>query len=302
MPHKHLIGQILLDKNPGVLTVINKTEDVGTESVFRTFPYEVLAGPDDMDVTVMSNDCEFKFNFGKVYWNTRLNTEHERLIGKFREGETVCDVMAGVGPFAVPSGKKNVFVWANDLNPDSYEGLSWAIKRNKVDQFVHASCSDGQEFIRSATKSLPTAKRSAVLKPKRSRAITKPKPVQGERVIDEPASFDHYVMNLPASAVEFLGAFRGTYSGREREFQPYTERKLPMVHVYCFVPRRDTESEESQAVCDLVSKHLGHLITLESPDLEVWYVRLVSPKKKMFCASFRLPPEVAFGESENQAA
>jgi tRNA (guanine37-N1)-methyltransferase len=75
-----------------------------------------------------------------------------------------------------------------------------------------------------------------------------------------------------------------------------------MVHVYCFVPRRDTESEESQAVCDLVSKHLGHLITLESPDLEIWYVRLVSPKKKMFCASFRLPTEVAFWEFEGQTA
>jgi tRNA (guanine37-N1)-methyltransferase len=281
-----------LDKNPVIRTVINKTENVGTESVYRTFPYEVLAGPDDMDVTINSIGCEFKFNFGKVYWNTRLEVEHERLISKFREGETVCDVMAGVGPFAVPSGKKNVFVWANDLNPDSYEGLSWAIKRNKVDQFVHASCSDGREFIRSATTTLPTAKRRAVLKPKKSRAVT----AQEERILDEPASFDHYVMNLPASAVEFLDAFRGTYVGRERDFQPHTERKLPMVHVYCFVPRMDIEAEEIEAVCELVSKHLGHQITLESPDVEAWYVRLVSPKKKMFCASFRIPPQVAFAQ------
>ena len=255
-----------------------------------------------MDVTVMSNDCEFKFNFGKVYWNTRLSTEHECLISKFTEGETVCDVMAGVGPFAVPSGKKNVFVWANDLNPDSFEGLSWAIKRNKVDRFVHASCSDGREFIRSATKRLPTAKRKAVLKSKRSRAATKAKTGQAERILDEPASFDHYVMNLPASAVEFLDAFRGAYVGREREFHPHTERKLPLVHVYCFVPRMDLEVDEVKAVCELVSKHLGHPITLELPDIEIRYVRLVSPKKKMFCASFRLPPEVAFADYDNQAA
>jgi tRNA (guanine37-N1)-methyltransferase len=291
-----------LDKNPAIRTVINKTEDVGTESVFRTFPYEVLAGPADLDVTISSNGCEFKFNFGKVYWNTRLEFEHERLIGKFREGETVCDVMAGVGPFAMPSGKKRVFVWANDLNPDSYEGLSWAIKRNKVDQFVHASCSDGRDFIRSATKKLPTAKRRAVLKPKSSRTGPKAESAQVERIIDEPASFDHYVMNLPASAVEFLDAFRGTYVGREREFQPHTERKLPMIHVYCFVTKRDVEAEEDEAVCALVSKHLGHPVTLDLPDVEVWYVRLVSPKKKMFCASFRLPPEVAFAEYNKQAA
>jgi tRNA (guanine37-N1)-methyltransferase len=291
-----------LDKNPRIRTVINKTEDVGTESVFRTFPYEVLAGPADLDVTISSNGCEFKFNFGKVYWNTRLEFEHERLISKFGEGETVCDVMAGVGPFAVPSGRKRVFVWANDLNPDSYEGLSWAIKRNKVDQFVHASCSDGRDFIRSATRRLSTAKRRAVLKPKNSRARPKAESAQAERIFDEPASFDHYVMNLPASAVEFLDAFRGTYVGREREFQPHTERKLPMIHVYCFVAKRDVEAEEDEAVCALVSKHLGHPVTLDLPDVEVWYVRLVSPKKKMFCASFRLPPEVAFTEHDKQAA
>lgn len=291
-----------MDKNPAIRTVINKTEDVGSESVFRTFPYEVLAGPDDMDVTVISHECEFKFNFGKVYWNTRLNTEHGRLISKFKEGDSVCDVMAGVGPFAVPSGKRRVFVWANDLNPDSYEGLSWAIKRNKVDQFVHASCFDGRDFIRSATKRLPAERRRAVVKPKRSRAVTKPEPAQEERILYEPASFDHYVMNLPASAVEFLDAFKGIYVGRQLEFQPHTERKLPMIHVYCFAPRMDVEAEEDKAVCGLVSKHLGHPITLELPGVEIWYVRLVSPKKKMFCASFRMPPEVAFAEHDKHVA
>jgi len=44
----------------------------------------------------------------------------------------VCDVMAGVGPFAVPAGKKGVFVWANDLNPYTDGCLKEAIKLNKV--------------------------------------------------------------------------------------------------------------------------------------------------------------------------
>lgn len=50
----------------------------------------------------------------------------------FEPGEMVCDVMAGVGPFAVPAGKKGVFVWANDLNPYTDECLREAIRLNKV--------------------------------------------------------------------------------------------------------------------------------------------------------------------------
>ena len=72
-------------------------------------PYEVLAGPDDLNVEVSDSNCIFQFDFGKVYWNSRLNTEHNRIISKFKPGEAVCDVMAGVGPFAVPAGKQARF-------------------------------------------------------------------------------------------------------------------------------------------------------------------------------------------------
>ncbi|KAI4172844.1 MAG: hypothetical protein LQ348_006679, partial [Seirophora lacunosa] len=131
LPYKHLIASVLMDKNPTIRTVINKTDDVGEENEFRTFRYEVLAGPDDMHVEVKEQDCVFRFDYSKVYWNTRLSTEHHRLVSKFQPGEAVCDVMAGVGPFAVPAAKKGVWVWANDLNPDSYSSLVENARRNK---------------------------------------------------------------------------------------------------------------------------------------------------------------------------
>ena len=123
---------MLLDKNSIIRTVINKIDDVGTTSAYRTFDYELLAGVDDLNVELKEQDCIFRFDYSKVYWNSRLSTEHRRIVEFFKKGEAVCDVMAGVGPFAVPAGKKKVFVWANDLNPESYAGLENAIKRNKV--------------------------------------------------------------------------------------------------------------------------------------------------------------------------
>ncbi len=132
LPYKKLIAQVILDKNPQIRTVINKIDDVGEHSVYRTFSYEVLAGPDEMDVEVSEGDCKYRFNYSQVYWNSKLNTEHTRLVNMFKPGEVVCDVMAGVGPFAIPAGKKGVFVWANDLNPASFASLKDAIRRNKV--------------------------------------------------------------------------------------------------------------------------------------------------------------------------
>ena len=132
LPYKHLIAQILLDKVIGIKTVINKIDDVGEASVYRTFNYELLAGDPNLNVEVREADCVFRFDYSKVYYNSKLNTEHQRLVDLFRLGEAVCDVMAGVGPFAVPAGKKNVFVWANDLNPECFRSLEDAITQNKV--------------------------------------------------------------------------------------------------------------------------------------------------------------------------
>lgn len=132
LPYKKVIADVILDKVPRFKTVINKIDNVGTESAYRTFSYEVLAGPDDLDVEVKENDCVFRFDYAKVYWNSKLEPEHTRLVRRFQPGEVVCDVMAGIGPFAVPAGRKGVFVYANDMNPESYKYLNESIKRNKV--------------------------------------------------------------------------------------------------------------------------------------------------------------------------
>lgn len=131
-PRKSLIASVLMDKNLSIRTVINKIDVVGSQSEFRTFEYELLAGDSDLNVEIRAEDCTFRFDYSQVYWNPRLNTEHRRMINLFQPSEAVCDVMAGIGPFAVPAGKKNVFVWANDLNPKSYACLQDAIERNKV--------------------------------------------------------------------------------------------------------------------------------------------------------------------------
>ena len=101
-------------------------------------------------------------------------------------------------------------------------------------------------------------------------------------------------MNLPAIATTFLDAFIGLYNSHGTVFSPHTETKLPMIHVHCFSTKSDDNKEEKIKICQEISSRLGYDIKPEDPEVEIWDVRDVAPNKRMFCASFRLPEEVAF--------
>lgn len=91
----------------------------------------------DTNTKQSESDCRFTFDFSRVYWNSRLQTEHARLVDMFQSHEVIADVFAGVGPFALPAAKKGCAVIANDLNPDSYKYLTLNIKDNRVSQSHH---------------------------------------------------------------------------------------------------------------------------------------------------------------------
>jgi tRNA (guanine37-N1)-methyltransferase len=302
LPYKNLVATVLLDKNPAIRTVINKIDSVGNESEYRTFAYEVLAGPDDLDVTIREQDCTFKFNYAKVYWNSRLHTEHQRLVEQFKEGEAVCDVMAGIGPFAVPAGKRKVFVWANDLNPESFAALKDSIKRNKVDQFVQPFNQDGHAFIREATATLYRTHHTVNIPAKQSRTAKTdpssqpPPPPPTPQILTQPRTFSHFVMNLPASGITFLPSFIGVYTAGGLP----SDTPLPKIHVYCFNTKSDDNKAEKLKICEEISRQLKFDFCPGDGETEgevaIYDVRDVAPKKRMFCATFRLPRAIAFQE------
>jgi tRNA (guanine37-N1)-methyltransferase len=57
--------------------VVNKTEAL--ENIYRNPTLEVLAGNPSLITKVKEGDCFFNLDFGTVYWNSRLNTERERV-------------------------------------------------------------------------------------------------------------------------------------------------------------------------------------------------------------------------------
>ncbi|KAG0053167.1 tRNA(m(1)G37)methyltransferase [Gryganskiella cystojenkinii] len=310
LPWKSLIGEIILDKNPNLRTVVNKMDSIDT--TFRFFKMEVLAGDDDMIAEVRESGCKFKFDFSNVYWNSRLHTEHERLVKMFKPTDAVCDVMAGVGPFAMPAAKKGCLVYANDLNPVSYKYMLENKALNKLDKNLMIYNLDGREFIRKAVADLeasgykgvppsaPVTKKNSGkggAKKEDTPTAAAAAPVPAPAPVTESTStstdsnrlktFDHFVMNLPATAIEFLDAFRGLFKGREEQI-PEPKVQLPMIHCHCF-----SKSEEPEVdVRERVEAVMGGKLELDSVKLH--WVRKVAPNKNMYCISFRLPAEIAF--------
>jgi tRNA G37 N-methylase Trm5 len=153
--HRFLIGQVILDKNPNITLVVNKIGNIETK--FRTFPLEIIASSESATsstnstatataaptapsfvVTVKENDAYFTFNFAEVYWNSRLQYEHCRLIDIIRitaidqqqqqqqqqhhlsshqskQQRIVFDMMAGVGPFAIPLAMTNIVLPSSEV-------------------------------------------------------------------------------------------------------------------------------------------------------------------------------------------
>ncbi|GAB1608431.1 tRNA (guanine(37)-N1)-methyltransferase-like [Argonauta hians] len=150
LPFKFLIGQVILDKVSSVRTVVNKMNII--DNTFRNFQMELLAGEDDFYATVRENKCVYQFDFSKVYWNSRLAMEHERIVSNLERGDVVYDVFAGVGPFAIPASKKGCIVLANDLNPESYKSLVHNAALNRIKSDFCAYNMDGRKFIRNSVK------------------------------------------------------------------------------------------------------------------------------------------------------
>ena len=83
-----------------------------------------------------------------MYWNSRLEAEHKRVIDMIKPGEILCDAMAGIGPFRYPGGEGGSKVYANDLNPQCARYLRANAMTSKVKNLVKCYNLDARAFMR----------------------------------------------------------------------------------------------------------------------------------------------------------
>lgn len=271
-------------------TVVNKAAKIDAE--FRTFAVDLMAGEENYLTEVKENGVTYHLDFSKVYWNSRLGTEHCRIIEEIKciaktsdaTSVVVFDVFAGVGPFSIPLARTgSCQVLANDLNPDAFHFLQENVRRNSSKRHplttkqIKCFNLDGRDFIRQVI--LPyyeTASQS-----------------------DSTEFF--MLMNLPGLAIEFLDVFR--------DFKADFPTKPIHIRCYCFVRHsleNDTSKSMKQTEADTdtrkrVCEALGVEFDAISVDdqhenssgtyLTGWKVRFVrntAPLRDMYCLQFDL--------------
>lgn len=290
--HKYEIGRALLDNNPRALAVVNKLNSI--DNTYRNFDIEVIAKRDGCDksdeelmiVEVNENKCRFQLDFSRVYWNSRLSTEHERILKKIEKPrDLVFDLFAGVGPFSVPAAKSRCMVYANDLNPESVKWLQVNMKRNKVPQeCFEVSNLDAKDFILDELK---------------SKLFRTYQTVKDEELALKPTI--HIIMNLPALAPTFLKHFVGLFKteidaqlclGGVKLEDLFKEQELRHI-VYCYCFLKGYFEDPKLQVKEMLQEHLGKELT-EHQLLDISRVRNVAPYKDMYRAEILLDENILF--------
>jgi tRNA (guanine37-N1)-methyltransferase len=168
--YKKSVGEAILKSHKQTKTVLTKSSAV--EGVYRLRDFEIIAGEKKTATVYREYGCVYYVDVAKAYFSPRLSTEHNRIASQVKNGETVLDMFAGVGPFAIPIAKKyqNVRVYAIDLNIDAVSLLKRNIAVNRVEKQIVPILGDTRQVI--------TEQLSGMM--------------------------DRVIMNLPETALEFL--------------------------------------------------------------------------------------------------
>jgi tRNA (guanine37-N1)-methyltransferase len=171
-PYRQRIGEAILKGNKKICTVLAKAGPVG--GTYRLREFTVIAGEARTETVHKEYGCLYYVDLAKAYYSPRLSFEHRRVASLVKDGETVIDLFAGVGPFSVQIAKSHqkTTVYAVDMNPDAVKYLEKNIRVNRVTGKVHPILGDARQVVNSKLSGI------------------------AERAI----------MNLPERAIEFVDA------------------------------------------------------------------------------------------------
>jgi len=142
-----LIAKALMEVHPNVETVCVKEGIVQTE--YRTRPVRVIAGKNTTRTIHSEFGCNMWVDVAKAYFSPRYAPERWRVTQQVKDGEELCVMFAGIGPYALLIARQmpTARVWAVEINPDAVELLKENIKLNKAEKIITSILGDVRDEL-----------------------------------------------------------------------------------------------------------------------------------------------------------
>lgn len=122
--------------------------DRGITGKYRLRDLKLLSGSEIYLTKYRENGIMFQIDVSKVYFSPRLATERMLVAKEVMDGETVIDLFAGVGPFALNIAKeRDANIIAIDSNPYAIELLHKNVANNNLRGKITSYCADSAEKI-----------------------------------------------------------------------------------------------------------------------------------------------------------
>jgi tRNA (guanine37-N1)-methyltransferase len=124
----------ILASRPSLHTVLGASSEVSGE--YRTREFEVLAGIPTTRTDVIEYGHRFTVDLSTAYFSARLSSERQRILERMGDHETVLDMFAGVGPFAITLAARAALVVASDINPQAILLMLVNLAQNRTDNVL----------------------------------------------------------------------------------------------------------------------------------------------------------------------
>ncbi len=200
--YKQKTAEAILSVNKNVEIVYEKKSQI--KGKYRLRDLEVLYGDDISETIHKENDCIFKVDVKNTYFSPRLVFERRRIAStEIQEDEIIVDMFAGVGTFSIQIAKKrNVKIYAFDINPNAYQYLKDNVELNNLKGKIIPNNIDVKDLLE------PKSQLGQLLYNKASRII----------------------MNLPEDSIKYLdiATFLMKETGGILYFYQFSEKPNPI--------------------------------------------------------------------------
>ena len=144
-PYLELVGGATLQYDVRITSVAVRVG--ATAGVMRVPDYSVIAGESQTTTTHVENGVQFRLDPTRITFSGGNKAERLHMGSVVRSGESVLDMFACVGQFALHMAKnRRARVQAIELNPDAYQFLVSNVRLNGFEDTVEAVLGDCREI------------------------------------------------------------------------------------------------------------------------------------------------------------